>query len=73
MLHSIGAGVLLADQVAAADREEQLDPDLFADALGVASWAINVDVGTQPDVSRLGLLADERITFVVGFLAPAYA
>lgn len=72
-LHSIGSGLLLADQVAAAESEDQLDRELFADALGVASWAINVDVGMQPAASRLGLLTDTRIAFVIGVLSPAYA
>jgi hypothetical protein len=72
-LHSIGPGLLLADQVAVAEQEGRLDRELFADALGVASWAIDVGVGRQPDVSRLGLLADARIAFVIGVLSPAYA
>src|ERR1019366_5234651 len=73
MLHSIPAGLVLAEQVTVAQREMRLDSDLFADAFGVASWAINVDVGTQPDPFRVSLLADSRIAFVVGFLSPLYA
>ena len=73
MLSSVGAGITLAEQVSDARRAKRLKPELIADALGVASWAINVDVGTQPSADRLGLLTDERIIFVVGFLSPAYA
>jgi hypothetical protein len=73
MLNSLDAGPILGKQVSDAKSREELDRDLFADALGVASWAINVPVGAQPAPDRLALLSDTRITFVVGFLSPAFA
>jgi hypothetical protein len=50
-----------------------LDTDLIADALGVASWAIDVPVGVDPPPNRLRLLADSRLEFVIAYCAPALA
>ena len=73
MLSSVDAGMLLASQVREAKRTGHLKPELMADALGVASWAINTEVGFQPKPDRLAMLADARMMFVVGFLSPAIA
>jgi hypothetical protein len=73
MLSSLPSGLVVASQVSDAEDRGELNRDLFADALGVASWAINVAVGEQPRAERLALINDPRVTFVIGFMSPAFA
>lgn len=53
-----------------ARQRGRLDEELLADAFGVASWAIGVEPGQEPDFHQLSHLSDERLQLVVGRFTP---
>ncbi len=48
-----------------AQRSGRLDLGLLADALGVASWAINAPVGETISADAIALIPDERLRFLL--------
>ena len=65
-------GTVLATQVAEAQDAGVLDTDLLSDALGVATWAIGMEVGESPSPASVALLDDPRLRFIINYYAPLY-
>ncbi len=83
-LAGVGAAELDPDEVAATVRllwfqvaegmeQGDFEPNLLADAFGVAAWSIGVEVGREPDKRRLNLLADKRLQVAIARLQQMYA
>jgi hypothetical protein len=57
---------LFGDQLREARSAGALDPELLADALGVAHWWIGADAGREPHLEQLRHVSDPRIRVVLG-------
>jgi hypothetical protein len=66
---------LLARDISAAEASGTFRPDLLADALGVACWAIEVrpQHGEVAAYDRLYMLGDLRLRFAIGMAMPVVA
>lgn len=66
---------LLARDISAAEAGGTFRPDLLADALGVACWAIEVrpQRAEEAPYERLCMLADLRLRFAIGMAMPVAA
>jgi hypothetical protein len=60
-------------EVRRARAADGIDERLAADAFGVATWAIGVELGQLPSPDQVALLSGDLVRFVVGYVAPAAA
>ena len=63
----------LGAQIYASRASGDLDPQLLADALGVAAWASGADTGAQPTIGQLRHLSNPSLRLIVGLYAPVTA
>ena len=59
------AGLMPSREVRSAAAAQRLEHEIFADAMGVATWAIGVDPRGEVPVARIELVPDERVQFAL--------
>jgi hypothetical protein len=52
-------------ELRAAQAESRLDPELLADAMGVAAWAIGAEVGDELSVDAIEMIPDRQLQFLL--------